>query len=28
VTQGRAIGKLIVDRVKTRNQAIGLKEEK
>ena len=27
VTQGRAIGKLIVDRVKTRKQAIGLKEE-
>ncbi len=27
VTQGRAIGKLIVERLKTRKQAIGLKEE-
>lgn len=27
VTQGRKIGKLIVDRVKTRKQAIGMKEE-
>ncbi len=27
VTQGRAIGKLIVERVKTRKQAIGMKEE-
>ena len=27
VTQGRAIGKLIVDRVKTRKQSIGMKEE-